>query len=143
VPYLLDTNVLSELVRPGSDHGVKAWIRAHSQLDLYTSVLVLGEISRGVQQLAPGRRRIELQQWLTNDLPRQFEYRVLGVDLPIALEWGRLTAAGRAIGRELKVVDGLLLATASVRKLTIATRNVHDFEGRGVPVVNPWSGPGT
>lgn len=138
MPYLLDTNVLSELVKPRSDPAVKAWIGAHSQLDLYTSALVLGEIARGVEQMAPGWRRDELEQWLVHDLPRQFEGRVLGIDVDVALAWGRLTAEGKRAGRELRVVDGLLLATAAARKLTVATRNIQDFEGRGVPVVNPW-----
>ncbi|MQA88763.1 MAG: PIN domain-containing protein [Gemmatimonas sp.] len=134
--FLLDTNVLSELARQKPAARVAAWIRAQSTLDLAISALTLGEIEKGVKLLPAGRRREALEAWLSSDLPRQFSGRVLAVD---TLAWGRLSAAGRQAGRELPVVDGLLLATASVHALTLVTRNEGDCRDRGISVLNPWT----
>ena len=137
--YLLDTNVISEPARPLPDSRVDAWLGAQSPLQLAVSVITLGEIRKGVELLTSGARRVALEQWLEVDLPRQFRGRLLAIDDAVAHEWGRLTAAGRRVGRELPVIDGLLLATAAVHKLILATRNEHDCAGRGIPVYNPWT----
>jgi predicted nucleic acid-binding protein len=108
-------------------------------LELAISVLTLGEIAKGVALLPHGARRDELDRWLGIELPKQFAGRVLPIDEAIAATWGRLSAEARAAGRELPVVDGLLLATASVKGLTLVTRNENHCGGRGVPVLNPWS----
>lgn len=139
--WLLDTNVLSELVRPAPDPTVVACVRAWPPLDLHVSVLTLGEIARGVALLPVGARQARLQRWLASELPRQFEGRVLPVDAAVAAAWGRLGAEGQQAGRPLPAVDGLLLATAAVHGLTLVTRNVGDCAGRGVAVLDPWDGP--
>ncbi|MEX2611112.1 MAG: type II toxin-antitoxin system VapC family toxin [Gemmatimonadota bacterium] len=140
--YLLDTNVLSEAARPEPAQGVVAFLQTTTPLDLAISVLTVGEIRQGIVQLASGRRRRELQKWLSVDLLRQFSGRVLPVDEAVALAWGRLAAEGRAAGRRLPVIDGLLLATAQVHALTFVTRNVGDCGGRDVEVLDPWAGEG-
>jgi predicted nucleic acid-binding protein len=137
---LLDRNVLSEPARPARDPAVVAWLRAQRPLDLVVSVLAFGETAKGVALFPPGRRRADLERWFAADLPRQFAGRVLPVDTAVAVAWGRLTAEGRQHGRELPVVDGLLLATATVHGLAFATRHERDCAGRGVPVVNAWTG---
>jgi predicted nucleic acid-binding protein len=136
--HLLHTNVLSEVARPDPNERVVAWLKGQHPLDLAISVLTIGEIQRVVSMLSNGRRRTNLEHWLATDLPRQFHGRILGVDATVALEWGRLSGAGRRSGRDLPVVDGLLLATASVYELTFVTRNESDCAERGVPLVNPW-----
>ena len=136
--YLLDTNVLSEAARPEPDPGVVEWLDRQPVLDLAISVLTLGEIRKGVELLADGRRRTRLSEWLDRELPRQFEGRVLPVDDAVAHEWGRLSARGRREGRELPVVDGLLLATAAAHRLVFVTRNEADCRDRGVEIHNPW-----
>lgn len=136
--YLLDTNVLSELVRPEPDARVMAWVEAQSPLDLAVSVLTLGELTKGVGLMAVGRRRAALERWVAVELASQFRGRVLPVTDAIALAWGGLAAEARRTGRSLPVIDGLLLATASVHALTLVTRNVGDCAGREVPVLDPW-----
>ena len=136
--YLIDTMVLSEPARPAPDAAAITWLRDQTPLDLAVSVLTLGEIARGVERMKDGRRKEELKQWLGTELPAHFGDRVLPVDEQVALTWGELTAEGDRQGRPLPVVDGLLLATAKVHGLTMVTRNVHDFAGRGVPVHNPY-----
>lgn len=138
--FLLDTNVLSEAVRPGADAGLTDWLSAQSSLDLGISVLTLGEIRKGILVLADGRQRKRLHQWLAVELTRQFTDRVLPVDQAVALAWGGLAAEGREAGRPLPVVDGLLLATAAVHRLILVTRNEADCVDRGVELLNPWTG---
>lgn len=138
--FLLDTNVLTEAAKPEPAPRVVEWLRAQPALDLAISVLTLGEIQKGVTLLPDGKRRAKLERWLTSDLPRQFLGRVLPIDDGVALEWGRLAARGRRQGRELAVIDGLLLATAAVHDLTFVTRNERDLGDRGVPLYNPWDG---
>ena len=136
--FLLDTNVLAEAARGGPDSPVVRWLREQPALDLAISVLTLGEIHKGVALLPQGARRTALERWLATDLPRQFLGRVLPIDEAVASAWGRLAAAGRQQGRELPVIDGLLLATVAVHGLTLVTRDEADCADRGVPVLNPW-----
>lgn len=138
--FLLDTNVISELVKPRPNEAVAAWIRARSALDLALSVLTLGELEHGIQRLAGGARRRDLSHWARVELPTYFDQRIVAVDARVAQAWGRLTAAGRRTGRPLPVVDGLLLATAAVHDLTLVTRNLNDCAGRGIPLHDPWTG---
>jgi len=136
--FLLDINVLAEAARGSAGAPVVVWLRAQPALDIAISVLTLGEIQKGVALLPQGARRTALEHWLAADLPRQFLGRVLPVDEAVAAAWGRLAAAGRQQGRELPVIDGLLLATAAVHGLTLVTRDEADCADRGVPVLNPW-----
>jgi len=138
VRFLLDTMVVSEPAKPKPDPGVLAWLETQDPWDLAVSVLTLGEIQRGVERMATGRRKTELADWLTTALPGHFAERVLLVDSAVALAWGTLTASSERLGRPLHVVDGLLLATARVHDLTLVTRNTGDFVERGVPVLNPY-----
>ena len=136
--YLIDTMVLSEPARPTPDVLVIAWLNDQMAMDMAVSVLTFGEIARGVERMSDGRRKDELRVWLEEDLRAHFGDRVLPVDEHVALAWGELTAQSERMGRPLPVVDGLLLATAKVHGLTTVTRNIHDFDGRGVPVLNPY-----
>lgn len=137
--YLLDTNVISEPFKRSPESRVVDWLASQSPLDLCISVLTLGELTMGFELAAAGKRREELQSWVTQDLPRRFVGRLLPVTDDIAREWGRLSADGRMRGRELPSIDGLLLATASVHQLTLVTRNERDCSGRGIPTLNPWA----
>jgi toxin FitB len=142
VSFLLDTCILFDIPRK-TDSGLLEWAAAQNQLDLHLSVLTLAEIQRGIELLpasAGERRREGLRVWLRRDLPAQFAGRILAVTEPVALEYGRLAAHGQMQGRPLPVIDGLLLATALSHAFTFVTRNVRDVEGRGVAVLNPYSG---
>jgi predicted nucleic acid-binding protein len=138
VRYLLDTNVVSEPFKPSPDANVARWLGGQSALDLCISVLILGELTLGVELMPAGARREELQRWITHDVPHRYVGRLLPVDEAIAREWGRMSAQGRLGGRELPATDGLLLATAQVHGLILVTRNEHDCANRGVPILNPW-----
>lgn len=135
--FLVDTNVVSE-ARKGSraDRHLVAWMTANRD-DLYLSVLVTGEIRRGIEGI---RRRdasaaAALERWL-RQVETTFEERILPVDAAVADRWGRLMAE-----RPLPVIDGLLAATALVHGLTLATRNLRDVSRSGVSAINPFVDP--
>ena len=134
--FLLDTNVVSELRRGDDAHpAVTAWFDDRSASELCLSVVTIGEIRQGIEHLRPKHERqaVALDRWLTG-LVQFYEDRVLYVDGDVAEEWGRLRAR-----RHPPVVDALLAATARVHALTLATRNVRDFAGLDVRLVNPFS----
>lgn len=137
--YLLDTNVLSELVKHRPDHRVRKWIDAQQPLDLCISVLSLGEVEQGIARLPVGTRRTALSRWARVELPTQFVGRLYGIDAAVAVAWGAMSAQAKQDGHPLPVMDGLLLATAQVNALTFVTRNLADCAHRGVSVYDPWS----
>lgn len=134
--FLVDTNVLSEL-RKGTraDANVQRWFEGVDENAIFLSVLVTGEIRRGIEAIRKrdSRAASALERWL-DDLMRAHADRVLPVDAATADEWGRLDAQG-----SLPVVDGLLAATARVRDLTLVTRNVRDVARTGVDLLDPFA----
>ncbi len=131
--FLLDTNVVSE-IRRGRDPHVRAWAREVEDVDLHLSVMTLGEIRKGIDLLR-GRDRPQagvFDSWLA-ELHTRFADRIVPIDARIAEQWGQLNAAATR-----NTVDSLIAATAHVHGLTVVTRNTRDFEGCGVPVLNPW-----
>lgn len=137
--FLLDTNLVSELIRVRPERRVLQWIEAADEGLLYLSVLTLGEIRKGVAGLAQGKKRTRLETWLEVDLQTRFLGRVLPIDVAVANRWGLLAAQARTKGVSLPVIDGLLAATAIHYDLTVVSRNSSDFAGVQVPVVNPWT----
>jgi predicted nucleic acid-binding protein len=133
--YLLDTNVISELVRPKPTKVVLDWFRNIPSEALHISVLTLGEIRKGVEQMPDGARREKLRLWLEHDLVDWFGARVLPVDTLVADRWGRLLALA---GRPVPSIDSLLAATALHHELRLVTRNEKDFIYPGLEIVNPW-----
>ncbi len=139
--YLLDTNVVSEWVKPKPAESVVRWLAEVDEDQVFMSVVSFAELRRGVELLSRGRRRERLEKWLADELTPRFRGRVLLVDLPIADAWGRISARAARIGRTLGSMDGFFGATAIAHGLTLATRNVRDFHGLGVSLFNPWEPP--
>lgn len=136
--FLLDTNIISELVKPKPEANVTEWVENTDESLLYLSVLTLGEIRRGIAALPQSRRRATLEAWLDKDLRARFEDRILVIDQEVADRWGLLTAAARNSGIVLPVIDGLLAATALEHNLTLVTRDTGQIPSMGVAVFNPW-----
>lgn len=136
--FLLDTNVISELVKPKPEANVTDWIENTDESLLYLSVLTFGEIRRGISILPQSRRRATLEAWLDKDLRARFEERILDIDQEVADRWGLLTAAARNNGIVLPVIDGLIAATALEHNLTLVTRDTGQIPSMGVAVFNPW-----
>jgi predicted nucleic acid-binding protein len=138
--YLLDTNAISEWAKPRPDPGVVRWLDEADEDRTYLSVITLGELRKGVDRLADGRRRDRLDRWLTSDLPDRFGGRTLAVDEAVADEWGRLLARAEAAGTTMAGMDALIAATARVHGLDVVTPNVGHFQHSGVEVICPWVG---
>jgi predicted nucleic acid-binding protein len=135
VSVLIDTNVLSEL-RKGAraDARLRAWFDAVAEAEIFLSVLVVGEVRRGIERIRArdGGQAAALERWLARVLA-DHEDRILPVDRLVAEQWGRLTAV-----RPGSVVDTLLAATALVHGLVLVTRNVKDVAWTGVSCLNPF-----
>lgn len=134
--YLIDTNVISELKRKTPDASVTAWFAERPARSLYISVLTLGEVRKGIEQVANDQRRLTLIDWLETELPLFFNGRILNLDAAVADRWGRLIAQA---GRPLPVIDSLLAATALEHDLILVTRNSKDFHNLPVSLFNPWT----
>lgn len=134
--WLLDTNVLSETLRPRPDARVMAWMQAIEAEKCFVSVLTLGELRKGVFKLAAGKQRDRLAQWLDHTLADWFGERVITIDQAVCMRWAELLVAA---GRPLPAIDSLLAASAAAHDLIVATRNMGDFDLPGVAVTNPWS----
>ena len=136
--FLLDTNGLSEWVKPSPDSRVAAWLASIDEDLVFLSVMTLGEIRQGIERLPPGARRSRLDSWVRTDLPLRFEGRLLQIDEGIADRWGRLMAAAQGHGRPMSAIDGLIAATACHDEMTLVTRNIRDFEALEIRLLNPW-----
>lgn len=136
--FLLDTNVIAELIKSEPHLNVLRWIDDTDETILFLSVLTLGEIRNGIERLNPGRRRGRLESWLTVDLRLRFHDRILMVSEPVAERWGTLSARAFRAGKPVPVIDGLLAATALHHDLILVTRNDTDFSATGVQTFNPW-----
>ncbi len=135
--YLLDTNVLSEPLKPKPDVKVTGWLNSVPQDQLYISVLTLGEIRKGVEMKADGKRRQQLAHWLESALPDWFDDRMVPVDAKVAECWGVMTARA---GRPLAAIDGLIAASCLTYGLTLVTRNEKDYDViDGLKILNPWN----
>ena len=137
--WLLDTPVVSELVRAAPATSVIDWLKAQDEDDLFLSVLTLGELEKGIAKLSDSRRKTTLRKWVRTNLMSRFEGRLLVVDRNVASRWGMLTGTAERKGRPLPVIDSLIAATAVAHDLTVVSRNAMDFERCGVPCLNPWS----
>jgi toxin FitB len=140
VNYLIDTNIISE-VRKGArcDPYVAAWFASINDEDVYLSVLVLGEIRKGIERARrtdPAQARA-LDTWLFT-IKQSYGERILPIDQIVADEWGSMNAT-----RPVSTVDSLLAATAKVHRMTLATRNITDVAGLGADVLNPFKPPVT
>jgi toxin FitB len=134
--FLLDTNVVSELVRPAPNPGVLRFLS--NEGDFWLSVITLHELAYGAALIRDRVRRTRIEGWI-EAIKSRFAGRLIGIDGPI-VEWaGRARAAAAANGRVITPLDSLIGATAQIRALTVATRNTRDFEPLAVVAVNPWT----
>jgi toxin FitB len=137
--FLLDTNVVSEWIKPRPNSGVVAWLAQVDEDRTFLSVITLTEIRYGIQSMAAGRRRNQLNAWLEDDLPERFAGRILAIDNAVADACGRIAARAEANGRRIEAMDGFLAATAEIHGLTLVTRNASHFEPAIKQILNPWT----
>jgi toxin FitB len=137
-PWLLDTNVLSELRRPRPAEKVVAFIAAQPLESLHISAVTLAEIRFGIDLVTDAGRRAELNDWLTHKVRAMFAQRVLPVSEDVMFKWRLLVEAGRKAGHTFSQPDLIIAATALEHGLTVVSRDTADYERARVPVLNPW-----
>jgi predicted nucleic acid-binding protein len=135
--FILDTNVVSELIKDSPDSRVVDWLEAVSEDQLFLSVLTLGELRRGIDLLAQGRKKNDLLLWF-DGVQASFQGQLFSIDDQIAQKWGEIMASHKKLGTHLHVVDGLIAATALMHNAVLVTRNTKDFDSLGLELINPW-----
>lgn len=138
--YLLDTNLVSEWVKPRPDRGAISWLARADEDRLFVSVVTLAELRYGIARMRDGSRRRHLDAWLRHDLPLRFDGRVLAVSDAVADEWGEVVAQCEVVGRPIGAIDAFIAATVKVHGLTLVTRDTSDFEPVLTTMLNPWTG---
>ena len=128
--YLLDTCVISELIRAEPSPKVMEWIDGQDEENLYLCVITLGEVEKGISKLEEGRKKMQLQAWLADELMERFNGRIFGITAEVARCWGTM--------RSLPVIDALIAATAITNDLIVVTRNTADMSGSGATLLDPW-----
>lgn len=137
--YLLDTCVISELIKPKPDLQVAKWVRSQDEESLFLSVITIGEIQKGISKLPDGRKKKQkLQSWLNNELQARFKGRILEITISISRVWGQVLGACEKKGVTLPAIDSLIASQGIFHKMTIVTRNISDMEPSGVQLFNPW-----
>lgn len=134
--YLLDTNILSELTKQKPNDRVLHWLKDMPDDLLYISVLTLGEIRKGVENIDDTKRKEKVRIFLEKELPDWFGDRILPIDRQVADKWGYLQNSFK--GRPLPAIDSLLAATALSYNLRLVTRNSKDFNYYALEIINPW-----
>ena len=135
---IVDTNVISEALKPGRNPVVVNWLDAQIIETLYFTATCLSELSLGIETLPMGKRKEALRVDVNELVANFFSSRILPFDKEAALAYGALVAAARAAGRAVSVTDGQIGAIASVHGFTVATRDTAPFTALGVSTINPW-----
>ena len=135
---ILDTNVVSEVLRPAPETRVMAWLEGQPRASIFTSAVTQGEILYGIRLMSDGQRRKKLWQAALAIFSDDFSGRVLSFDDEAASQYAEIAASRRAAGRPISQFDAVIASIARSRGATLATRNAKDFEGCGIELVNPW-----
>lgn len=138
--YLLDTCVISELIKPVPNERVLAWLQNIDEASLYLSVLTFGEIEKGIEKAVDMTRKKRLQLWVEEDLKQRFEGRIIAVDIHVATKWGETQGKVELLGKSMPTIDGLIAVSGLVHNCVVVTRNVTDMQQSTVALFNPWLG---
>ena len=133
--YLIDTNIISELIKAKPNVLVVQKLASILSTSLYLSVLTWGELRKGIEKLGPSKKKEQLKSWLEKDLPNWFDGRILPINKEVTDRWGRLLAE---INRSVPAIDSLIAATALHYDAAVITRNQKDFDYPGLIVINPF-----
>lgn len=136
--YLLDTCVISELVRPEPNLSVQEWLQTIPSDTIFLSVLTIGEIRKGLVKLPRSKKKEQLALWLTT-LLEDYKTRIIPIDLAVSETWAIIQGKAEQKGNPMPTIDGLIAATALTHNLWLVTRNENDFKPSQVPIVNPWN----
>ncbi|SMG62381.1 PilT protein domain protein [methanotrophic bacterial endosymbiont of Bathymodiolus sp.] len=136
--YLLDTCVISELIKSKADKNVISWIKNQDEASLYLSVLTFGEIEKGIEKSPDEARKRKLKLWVEDDLKKRFEGRIIPVNMDVSVKWGAIQGKVELIGKPMPAIDGLIAVSGLVHNCIVVTRNVSDMEQSTAELLNPW-----
>lgn len=136
--YLLDTCVISEIIRKKPNKNVISWIQNQNEDNLYLSVLTFGEIEKGIEKAPDETRKRNLQLWVEEDLKKRFESRIIPIDLRVSTKWGSIQGAAELLGKPMHAIDGLIAVSGLVHNCIVVTRNTSDMVQSSVELLNPW-----
>ncbi|RKY40018.1 MAG: VapC toxin family PIN domain ribonuclease [Candidatus Makaraimicrobium thalassicum] len=136
--YLLDTCVVSELIKPKPNKKVLNWIAAQNENKLYISVLTFAEIEKGIEKASDQIRKKRLKLWVEDDLKQRFEGKIFPIDLHIATKWGEMHALSELAGCPMPIIDGLIAISGLINGCVVVTRNTSDMKFSSVALLNPW-----
>ncbi|MCK5681537.1 type II toxin-antitoxin system VapC family toxin [bacterium] len=136
--YLLDTCVISEVIKRKPSSNVIKWLKQKEEKNFFISVLTIGEIHKGIEKLDESQRKEELHNWVENDLKERFSNRIIDIDMQIAMMWGKIQGMTERIGKPMPAIDSLIAATGMAHHLTVVTRNTSDMKESGAVLLDPW-----
>jgi len=136
--YLIDTCVISELIKKEPDANLLNWLSSVNENNLYLSVITIGELKKGISKLKDSEKKSKLNQWLKQDLFLRFNNRIIDINLDITLIWGEILGEKEASGLKIPLIDALLAATAISKQMILVTRNIKDFKLTNSRLLNPW-----
>ncbi|MFL6468756.1 MAG: type II toxin-antitoxin system VapC family toxin [Pyrinomonadaceae bacterium] len=137
MPFLLDTNALSEFLKKTPNQNVIRWFSNCDASEQFVSAITIGEIQKGISKLPGSRRKNDLNNWL-DELIVRFDDHILPFDVKVARRWGEMLDGLEKLGSKPPVLDGQIAATALEYDLTVVTRNIGDFSSSGAQVLNSW-----
>jgi len=135
--YLLDTCVISELVKPAPSRKVVDWLNKLPSEALFLCAITIGEVRKRLTKLPDSNKKERLTVWL-NTLLEEYKERILPIDLMVCENWGVLQGNAEKAGTPMSSIDGLIAATTYTHNLTLSTRNEEDFIPSNIPIINPW-----
>jgi len=139
--FLLDTCVISELIKIQHNQNVIDWVKSCAEETLFLSSLTIGEIQKGISKLPSSKKKSTLQDWLDKNIFMRFDRRILSIDAIVAQKWGKILSTSEKKGYRLPAIDSLIATTAIVHNMTLVTRNTQDMVHSGVSLHNPWQSP--
>lgn len=136
---ILDTNVISELMKVSPDQQMIAWLNQQDAITLFVTSVSIAEITYGLNALTSGQRRKALEDAFEQVLLEAFKHRMLSFDKPAAYAYGQLMAQRKSLGRPMSVLDGQIAAISKINNMSLATRNTRDFLDCDIHLINPFA----
>ena len=136
--YLLDTCLISELTKSEPNKKVVDWVLSEDEINFFVSVLTFGELHKGIEKLPESKKKEALIVWVEDELKNRFQNRIIGIDIPVSITWGKIQCIAEKKGRPMPAIDALIAATGITHDMIVVTRNVSDMEQSGVNLFNPW-----
>ena len=136
--YLLDTCVISEVIKPKADKNVISWMQNQDEESLFLSVLTFGEIEKGIEKSPDEARKRKLKLWVEEDLKKRFEGRILPINIDVSIKWGAIQGNAELLGKPMPAIDGLIAVSGVVHNCIVVTRNVSDMKQSSAELLNPW-----